>query len=58
MFAGFSADSLAQRIVDCKPKLVLTCNAVKRGPKPILLKDIVDAALVESEKNGFSVGMY
>lgn len=57
VFAGFSADSLAQRIVDCKPKLVLTCNAVKRGPKPILLKDIVDAALVESEKNGFSVGI-
>jgi acetyl-CoA synthetase len=58
VFAGFSADSLAQRIVDCKPKLVITCNAVKRGAKPILLKDIVDAALVESEKNGVSVGMH
>jgi acetyl-CoA synthetase len=58
VFAGFSADSLAQRIVDCKPKLVLTCNAVKRGAKPIFLKDIVDAALVESEKNGVSVGMH
>jgi acyl-coenzyme A synthetase/AMP-(fatty) acid ligase len=57
VFAGFSADSLAQRIVDCKPKLVLTCNAVKRGVKPIFLKDIVDAALVESEKTGVSVGM-
>jgi hypothetical protein len=57
VFAGFSADSLAQRIVDCRPKLVLTCNAVKRGVKPIFLKDIVDAALVESEKNGVSVGM-
>jgi acyl-coenzyme A synthetase/AMP-(fatty) acid ligase len=49
VFAGFSADSLAQRIVDCKPKLVITCNAVKRGVKPILLKDIVDAGLAESE---------
>jgi acetyl-CoA synthetase len=58
VFAGFSADSLAQRIVDCKPKLVITCNAVKRGVKPIFLKDIVDAALVESEKNGVSVGMH
>jgi acetyl-CoA synthetase len=58
VFAGFSADSLAQRIVDCKPKLVLTCNAVKRGAKPIFLKDIVDAALVESEKNGVSVRMH
>jgi len=58
VFAGFSADSLAQRIVDCKPKVVITCNSVKRGAKPILLKDIVDAALVESEKNGVSVGMH
>ncbi|KAJ1279342.1 hypothetical protein BS78_04G148400 [Paspalum vaginatum] len=57
VFAGFSADSLTQRIVDCKPKLVITCNAVKRGVKPIFLKDIVDAALVESEKNGVSVGL-
>ncbi|KAL2925473.1 Acetyl-coenzyme A synthetase chloroplastic/glyoxysomal [Bienertia sinuspersici] len=55
VFAGFSAESLAQRIVDCKPKVVLTCNAVKRGAKVIGLKDIVDAALVESANNGFSV---
>ncbi|CAI0555793.1 unnamed protein product [Linum tenue] len=48
VFAGFSADSLAQRIMDCKPKVVLTCNAVKRGSKVIHLKDIVDAALSES----------
>lgn len=50
VFAGFSAESLAQRIVDCKPKAVLTCNAVRRGSKVINLKDIVDAALVEAEK--------
>ncbi|KMT07822.1 hypothetical protein BVRB_6g146340 [Beta vulgaris subsp. vulgaris] len=55
VFAGFSAESLAQRIVDCKPKIVLTCNAVKRGAKVIGLKDIVDAALVESTNNGVSV---
>ncbi|KAL1539933.1 Acetyl-coenzyme A synthetase, cytoplasmic, variant 2 [Salvia divinorum] len=52
VFAGFSSESLSQRIVDCKPKVVLTCNAVKRGPKVINLKDIVDAALAESAKNG------
>lgn len=57
MFAGFSAESLSQRIVDCKPKVVITCNAVKRGSKVINLKDIVDAALVESSGNGVSVGM-
>ncbi|KAK8676006.1 hypothetical protein V6N13_034061 [Hibiscus sabdariffa] len=55
VFAGFSSDSLAQRIVDCKPKVVITCNAVKRGPKTIHLKDIVDAALVESAKDGVSI---
>ncbi|KAK9678040.1 hypothetical protein RND81_11G184100 [Saponaria officinalis] len=55
VFAGFSAESLSQRIVDCKPKVVLTCNAVKRGAKVIGLKDIVDAALVDSAKNGVSV---
>ncbi|OVA03080.1 AMP-dependent synthetase/ligase [Macleaya cordata] len=55
VFAGFSADSLSQRIVDCKPKAVITCNAVRRGSKVIYLKDIVDAALVESAKNGVSV---
>jgi acetyl-CoA synthetase len=39
VFAGFSADALAQRIVDCKPKVVITCNAVKRGQKLIPLKE-------------------
>ncbi|XP_021822956.1 acetyl-coenzyme A synthetase, chloroplastic/glyoxysomal isoform X3 [Prunus avium] len=55
VFAGFSAESLAQRIVDCKPKVVITCNAVKRGSKVIHLKDIVDAALFESSQSGVSV---
>jgi acetyl-CoA synthetase len=57
VFAGFSADSLAQRIVDCKPNVILTCNAVKRGPKTINLKAIVDAALDQSSKDGVSVGI-
>ncbi|XP_068665385.1 acetyl-coenzyme A synthetase, chloroplastic/glyoxysomal-like [Aristolochia californica] len=57
VFAGFSADSLSQRIMDCKPKAVITCNAVRRGPKVIHLKDIVDAALVQSSKEGISVGV-
>ncbi|KAA3478403.1 acetyl-coenzyme A synthetase, chloroplastic/glyoxysomal-like isoform X2 [Gossypium australe] len=54
VFAGFSSESLAQRIVDCKPKVVITCNAVKRGPKTIFLKDIVDAALIDSDNQGIS----
>ncbi|CAK9166199.1 unnamed protein product [Ilex paraguariensis] len=55
VFAGFSAESLAQRIMDCKPKVVITCNAVRRGSKIINLKGIVDAALKEASQNGISV---
>ncbi|XP_042435180.1 acetyl-coenzyme A synthetase, chloroplastic/glyoxysomal-like [Zingiber officinale] len=57
VFAGFSSESLSQRIIDCKPKLVITCNAVKRGSKAIHLKDIVDSALRESAKNGVTVDL-
>ncbi|KAL8131607.1 hypothetical protein AgCh_007518 [Apium graveolens] len=57
VFAGFSAESVAQRISDCKPKVLINCNAVMRGSKLIRLKQIVDAALTESSKNGFSLGM-
>ena len=42
VFAGFSAESLAGRISDSSPKLVVTCSGVKRGPKSIELKKIVD----------------
>lgn len=55
VFAGFSAESLAQRIMDCKPKVVITCNAVMRGSKVIHLKDIVDAALFESKQSGSTI---
>ncbi|CAA0824591.1 Acetyl-coenzyme A synthetase-chloroplastic/glyoxysomal [Striga hermonthica] len=52
VFAGFSSESLAQRIIDCKPKVVITCNAVRRGSKVIHLKDIVDSGLAESAQSG------
>ncbi|CAH9112755.1 unnamed protein product [Cuscuta europaea] len=55
VFAGFSAESLSQRIMDCKPKVVITCNAVRRGSKVIHLKDIVDAALSESKQSGTTI---
>ncbi|WMV37110.1 hypothetical protein MTR67_030495 [Solanum verrucosum] len=55
VFAGFSAESLAQRIVDCKPKIVITCSAVKRGAKTIFLKDIVDDALTQSAQNSVKI---
>ncbi|PHT57123.1 Acetyl-coenzyme A synthetase, cytoplasmic [Capsicum baccatum] len=55
VFAGFSAESLAQRIIDCRPKVVITCNAVRRGSKIIYLKEIVDNALLESAQNGIII---
>lgn len=38
VFAGFSAESLAGRILDSKPNVVLTASAVRRGAKAIDLK--------------------
>ncbi|MCO5608710.1 hypothetical protein L7F22_062925 [Adiantum nelumboides] len=45
VFAGFSAEALAGRILDCHSKVVITCSAFKRGNKLIDLKKIVDASL-------------
>ncbi|KAK9908384.1 hypothetical protein WJX75_007079 [Coccomyxa subellipsoidea] len=55
VFAGFSAESLAGRILDSKPTVVLTASAVKRGAKPINLKAIVDDALKKVETQDHSV---
>lgn len=57
VFAGFSAESLYQRILDCKPNVILTSSAVKRGAKIIKLKDIVDDALSRASADGHTVGM-
>lgn len=55
VFGGFSADALAQRVMDCRPKVMLTCSAVMRGTKSIPLKTIVDAALEKCSENGVFV---
>lgn len=47
VFAGFSARSLADRIIDGGCKMVITSDELLRGPKTISLKNIVDEALVE-----------
>jgi acetyl-CoA synthetase len=38
VFAGFSAESLAGRILDSQPRVVVTATGTKRGPKDVLLK--------------------
>eukprot|EP00873_Tetraselmis_striata_P003750 jgi/Tetstr1/424014/TSEL_014625.t1 len=45
VFGGFSAESLASRVVDCEAKAVITCSAVMRGKKKIGLKQICDDAM-------------
>ncbi len=45
VFGGFSPDSLAGRIVDCKSSLIITADEGIRGGRKIPLKANVDAAL-------------
>lgn len=45
VFAGFSASALADRIIDCKAKAVLTSDGNFRGAKKIPVKAVVDEAL-------------
>ena len=45
IFGGFSADSIAGRIQDCKSEYVITADEGIRGGKIISLKQIVDTAL-------------
>lgn len=48
VFAGFSSESLRDRILDCKSRILLTSDEGRRGGKAIATKAIVDAALKES----------
>ena len=48
VFAGFSPDSLAQRITDCQSKIVITADEGLRGGKKVPLKANVDAAIAKS----------
>ena len=47
VFAGFSADSLRDRIVDCNSKFVIIADVGKRGGKSLPLKSIAEAAVVQ-----------
>ncbi|KAL1928000.1 hypothetical protein VTP01DRAFT_3405 [Rhizomucor pusillus] len=45
VFAGFSAESLRDRVVDCAARVVITSDEGRRGGKNIATKRIVDEAL-------------
>ena len=48
VFAGFSAESLAGRIVDCDSRFLITADEGLRGGRKVPLKDNVDAALKDA----------
>lgn len=55
VFGGFSADSLADRIVDAASYVVITADGCMRGNKPIYLKQNTDKALDICAKQGHQV---
>jgi len=48
VFAGFSPDSLANRIEDCASRVVITADEGLRGGRKVPLKANVDAAIAKS----------
>jgi acetyl-CoA synthetase len=46
VFAGFSAQSISDRIIDSHCKFVVTSDAMSRGAKQIPLKTVVDDAII------------
>jgi acetyl-CoA synthetase len=46
VFGGFSAQSIADRLLDAKAEYVITCDGAFRGAKDIPLKSVIDDALI------------
>ena len=57
VFAGFSADSLADRIVDSTCQVVVTADGTFRGKKAVNLKQIADDAIAIAEADPGMDGM-
>ncbi len=55
VFGGFSADSLADRILDSKCEVLITADGCFRGEKLIPTKKISDKAMGICEQNDFKV---
>lgn len=55
VFAGFSAEALAARIIAAEARVVVTCEWADRASKTIPLKSIADDAIVIAAKRGQQV---
>mmetsp|Transcript_64432 Transcript_64432/g.172547 ORF Transcript_64432/g.172547 Transcript_64432/m.172547 type:complete len:675 (+) Transcript_64432:68-2092(+) len=55
IFGGFSAESLADRLMDGKCRVLVTADGVMRGPKLVPLLDLADEALARCEAGGHRV---
>lgn len=55
VFAGFSADSFAERILDCEARVLVTTDGVWRGEKLLSLKSICDQAMNRCSLKGHNV---
>ena len=55
VFGGFSAESLADRVVDAGSTLLITCDGVYRGAKSVPLKNHADWAIELAAARGVKV---
>ncbi|MBU0994261.1 MAG: acetate--CoA ligase [Proteobacteria bacterium] len=55
VFGGFSAEALADRILDSQCKILITTDGVMRGEKAIPLKENADTAMSICKGNGHNV---
>lgn len=49
IFAGFSAQSISDRLIDAHAEFIITSDGTYRGHKDIPLKDVIDEALASCE---------
>ncbi len=49
IFGGFSAQSIADRLLDAGAEFIITCDGAYRGNKEIPLKAVIDDALVQCD---------
>lgn len=47
IFGGFSAQSIADRLIDANAEYIITCDGAYRGNKEIPLKNVIDDALIQ-----------